>query len=232
MTRIDPPDGWRSCKAWSSSSRSVIGFGMTGRGTGPARRMQMASAGRQAETMARASSMARSKFFRPSTGMAIEAEPSMTMATSRSPPASDHCFSWNAASSPDVPSAKSTSAPATASRVHRARRLDQTAAATPANIDATSRAGSTAAHGMDERLGRIGSAMARTSSARARHRSAIRMISSSRIRRRRMVSESSRNRMAPQSTRVARWRFSRWMMTGIATATSPISMAQLRNIMG
>jgi len=105
----------------------------------------------------------------------------MRMATSRSPPESDHSRRWSTLSIIDAPTAESVSTAATPRRTQRVRTLRHMAPATPARMAATRRAGRTTAHGIADRLGTNSRAIASTSSARIRHRRAIRMISSMRI---------------------------------------------------
>ena len=229
-TFIVPPVGASPAKAASTALWSAVGFWMMGRGTEPATKRATPSPGSQTARVAWASSMARWKFVWPSSVRVIEREPSTMMATSFSPPLRDQWRVWRKCSTAEVMSAKATRAPAAPRRSRPARRWLRIAMPTPAHIAADRIAGRTMTQGMVVRLGMNGRAIARATNAIARHRKANRMISSMRMRRLRLVRESRRNRMAPQSTMVARWRFSRWMRMGMATAASPASMMGVQKI--
>ena len=174
--------------------------------------------------------MARWKWLLPSLVSSIDAEASMTSATSRRLLASKR-FRFRNFSIITNPVAARSKATATTRMSHRAFTLLSTNEP-PNSAMPMSPAGRTNNHGMLESGGMKGRASANASKANNKQRAAISNRSSHSILRRRIEMVSNRNRMAPHSMGFAAcWR-TRWMMIGIVAATRPARSHGLRNNIG
>ena len=190
-----PPTGRRASSTPRTSARCVSGDAVFASGAGPPRTTRNAVPRGASLTSCFASSTAREKTVLPSSESSIEAEASITSATSRRPLASKR-FRFKVRSRKIRPAAASSRTSADKRTIQRA--FPASTKEPPKSAIPIKAAGSTKSHGTLESGGTKGRAIASAARPNSRQRAAMRSRSSHSILRFRSATVSKRKRIAPQ----------------------------------